>query len=147
MAEATPDTERAVEDHMEMWNEREYASVSDVVSDSYVESNPVAPGGEIRGPDGLEEWMREITAAFPDIEGEILDLLAADETAMAELQFSMTHEGEFGELPPTGRAVEFRAMATFLVEDGEITELRNYFDSQALFEQLGVADEERREAE
>lgn len=147
MAHATPDAERAVRAHNEIWNEQDYAQIPDVVSESYIEYNPAAPEGEIRGPDGLEEWMRGITTAFPDIQAELLDAIADEETVMAEVRFTMTHEGEFNGVPPTGREVEFQAMAKFRVEDGNIIELRNYFDPQELFDQLGVTPESAEEQE
>lgn len=137
MTRSTPDAVRA---HNEIWNERDYAKIPDVISESYVEYNPIVPGGELRGHDGLEKWLREVTAAFPDLQAEILDLVAGDGTAMSEVRFAMTHEGEFRGIEPTGRDVEFRGMATFRVEDGKVTELRNYFDPGELFERLGVAD-------
>lgn len=141
MAQATPDAEAIARAHSRLWNDQAYSEIPDVISESYVETNPAAPEGEIRGPEGLEAWMREVTTAFPDVQVEILDLLAGDETVMMEIEFTMTHEGEFNGIPPTDRTVEFRAMGRAVVSDGKMQELRNYFDPQELFDQLGIANE------
>ena len=140
MAEVTSDAERTVRAHAEMWNDQDPSKIPDVVSESYVEYNPAAPEGEIRGRDGLAEWMDEITSAFPDFEAELLDVVADEETVVAEVAFRMTHEGEFDGIPPTGREITFRGMGKFRVEDGTVQELRNYFDTQTFFDQLGVAE-------
>lgn len=142
MAQATPDAESVVRTHAEMWNEQDFSEVPNVVSETYVEYNPAVPEGEIHGPDEFEAWTRQITSAFPDFRVTIVDLLAGEELVMAELEFTMTHEGEFNDIPPTGEEVTFRAMGKFLVDDGEVQELHNYFDSGELFEQLGVTQGE-----
>lgn len=140
MVQTTSDAEQVVRDYTEMWSERDYSRISRVVSDSFVHRTPGAPDGEVRGRDGLEAFMREIEMAFPDFEVSIIDMLATDETVMTENEFTMTHEGEFNGIPPTGREVEFRSMATCRVTDGELTELREYLDMQGILEQLGAVD-------
>lgn len=125
-----------------MWNGQDLARIPDVISETYTEYNPVAPGGEVRGRDGFEEWMETITASFSDFEADITEVIADEETAMAEIAFSMTHTGEFNGIPPTDREVEFRGVGKFRVENGKVEELRNYFDSRTLLEQLGATDTE-----
>lgn len=140
MAEAQQDVEQVVRAHAEMWNEQDTGKLQEVISETYTEYNPVVPGGKIQGADAFEEWFQEITSAFPDFQAELLEVLTDGTTAMVELHFTMTHEGEFNGIPPTGRTVEFDAMGKFLIEDGRVQELHNYFDTQELFEQLGVTD-------
>jgi predicted ester cyclase len=55
---------------------------------------------------------------------------------MYDATLTMTHEGEFDGIPPTGREVEVREMAKYHVADGKIQEYRVCFDQQAVFEQL-----------
>lgn len=143
MTQATPDAESVVRTHAEMWNERDYSKVPDVISETYVEYNPAMPEGEIRGPDELEGWMRQITSAFPDFRATVVDLLAGEDVVMTELEFAMTHEGEFNGISPTGREVTFRAMGRYLVDEGRVQELHNHFDPGELFEQLGVSQGEK----
>lgn len=140
MAESTSELEQVVQAHAEMWNEQDEGRIPEVISESYVEYNPVVPGGEIRGADGFRSWFREITSAFPDFEAEILDLLAGGETAMAEVRFTMTHEGDFGGIPATGQSIELRGMGKFHIADGRVQELHNYLDARELFEQLDIPD-------
>lgn len=145
MVRATTAAEEVVRDYTEIWSEKDYSRISEVVSDSFVHVTPGAPDGEVRGPDGVEAFMGEIETAFPDFEVTIINMLADDKTVMTENEFTMTHQGEFNGIPPTGREVEFRSMANCRIADGELQELREYLDMQQVFEQLGVTDEETRE--
>lgn len=144
MAQATRDAEEVVRAHAEMWNEQDYARIPELLSETYSEHNPFVPEGVIRGRESFETWMRRITEAFPDFRVDVQDVLVDEETAMAELEFAMTHEGEFEGIPPTGNEVTFRGMGAFVVADGTVEELRNYLDTRQVFEQLGVTDGETR---
>lgn len=140
MATARPDAEQLAREYVKTINERDYSRLSDLVSESFVLHDPAADD-ELRGPDSLEEFMRGIVAGFPDFHVSIGDLLVGAETAMYEATMTMTHEGEFHEIPPTGEAVEVREMAKLAVEDGAIREHRVYFDRQEILEQLGLEEE------
>lgn len=141
MAQEPREAERLARDYAELWNEQDYSKIPEVVSESFVHATPGAPDGEARGPDGVEAFMREITSAFPDFEVEIVDMLSDEKTVMTENRFTMTHEGEFDGIPPTGREVEFRSMGKFRVADGKLQELREYANVQEIYEQLGVTEE------
>lgn len=148
MAQATSETEQLVTDYVEIWNEQEYSKIPDLVSESFVMYDPAAPAegvpgpeGEVHGPDGLEAFIRGVTDGFPDFEVTILDLLSGDGIVMYEARVTMTHEGEFDGIPPTGRTVDLREMAKFRIEDGAVEEHRVYFDQQDVFDQLGLTEE------
>lgn len=148
MAEATPEPERIVNAYVDMWNERDYARIPDLVAESFVMYDAAAPAegvagpeGEVHGRDGLEAFMRGVAAGFPDFELTILDTVSRDDLVMYEAEIAMTHEGEFDGIPPTGRTVEMREMSKCRVEDGVVREHRVYFDQQEVFEQLGLADD------
>lgn len=132
------DAEAVVRDYIEMWNDRAYGRLPSIVSDSYVLVDPAAPGGEARGADGAEAWLREIVEGFPDFEIEILDSLADDTTAMVELRYTGTHQGDFQGVPPTGRSVDLRGMERHRVDSGVLQETRVYLDDRELQRQLGL---------
>lgn len=132
------DQEQLLSEYNDVWNERDYSRIPDVVSESF--TGTVA-GDEYHGYDGLEKWIEETTSAFPDFEVEPLEVVANEETVMAEVTFTMTHEGEYNGISPTGETVEVQAMGKVRVEDGNITEHRVYFDRQEVAEELGAVDD------
>lgn len=141
MAQTTPDAERLVKEYTDLWTEKDYSRIPEVVAESFVHETPGAPGSEVRGRDGLEAFMREMESAFPDFEVTILESVAEGDTVMTENEFEMTHEGEFTGIPATGRTVEFRSMAVCRVGDGELEEVREYLDMHGIYERLGAADD------
>jgi steroid delta-isomerase-like uncharacterized protein len=141
MIEATTESERLALALVDVWNERRYSKIPDVVSDSFVMYDPAAPGGEVRGPDGLEAFIHGVVTGFPDFHVSVTELLSSDELVMYEATITMTHEGEFEGVPPTGRTVEFDEMSTVRIGDGEIDEHRTYFDQQSVRERLGLTSE------
>lgn len=147
MAEATKESAQLAQDYTEMWNEREYSKIPDLVAESFVVHNAALPEGEARGHDGLEEWIRTVTSGFPDFHVDIRNLLANEEMVMVEVTYTMTHEGEFVGVEPTGREVELPGMAKLLTEGGRVTEHWDYVDRQDLFEQLGVTEGQRKDGE
>lgn len=138
MSEELHESEQIVREYTELWNDRDYSRIPDLVSESFT---AILPDREFHGHDGLEEWIDEVTSAFPDLEAEPLATVAAGETVMGEAVISGTHEGEFRGIPPTGEEVEMRLASKFRVEDDELVEQRQYIDRQELAEQLGVADD------
>lgn len=140
MAQATTESEQLVKGYVEAWNEQDYSAIPELVSESVVVQNPTAPDGVVHGRDELEAFMRGVVAGFPDFHVTILDLLADDDRVMYEAELTMTHDGEFEGIPPTGREVEIREMANCHVADGRIQEYRVYFDQQEVFEQLGLSE-------
>lgn len=141
MPEDTKEAEELVNAYVDVWNEQEYSKIPDLVSESFVMHGPAAPEGGVHGPEGLEEFVREMVTGFPDFQVTILDELCGEDLVMCEADVTGTHEGEFDGVPPTGREIEFRAMEKFRVADGNVQEHRVYFDQQELVEQLGLTDD------
>lgn len=130
--------ERVARDFITAVNDRDYAALSDVLSESMTWIDPSIPAGEVHGSDGFETMLREIVVGFPDFHIEILDIVADGNIVMAELLYTGTHEGEFFGLPPTGRAIEFQGMEKYQIESGKLERGRVYISDAELKEQLGL---------
>lgn len=141
MAESASEPERLAQEYAELWTEQDFSRISEVVPESFVHRSPGAPGGEVQGPDGVEEFMRQITSAFPDFQAEIVDSISSEDKAAVETKFTMTHEGEFLGIPPTGREIEFQSLAKVQTAGGELQEFREYANVQELLDKLGAMDD------
>lgn len=147
MSHTATTAEQLVSEYVTVWNERAYQHIPEIVSESFVMYDPAAPEagipgprGEAHGRDGLERFIRGVVAGFPDFHVTVLDTLSRDDLVMYEAEISMTHEGEFDGLPPTGRTATFRLMSTFAIEADRIKAHRVYFDLGGVLAQLGLAD-------
>jgi steroid delta-isomerase-like uncharacterized protein len=86
----------------------------------------------------MKHWL-EFDRAFPDQQDEILAFHHADETVLVEAISRGTHLGPLRGLPPTGRKFELQFACIFVFEGERLVCERVYFDTNTIFEQLGVA--------
>lgn len=146
MTQEPSETEQLARDYLTIWNERAYADIPAVVSPTFVMYDPTAPAdpvpgpkGEVHGPGGLETFMQGVVAGFPDFRVTVGALLAAEDVAMYDGRLTMTHEGPFFGIPPTGRRAEVRYMGLVRVADGEVVEHRVYPPMLDIAAQLGFS--------
>jgi len=134
----TDDVEAIVSEYRNAWGDRAYDAVPDLVAPSFVMYDPVAPGGAVRGPDGLVSFMRSLQAGFPDLASTMHASLSSGDLLLCETSVTGTHEGAFGGHDSTGRRFEVRALEKFRAADGRLLEHRVCFDPATFREQLGL---------
>lgn len=100
----------------------------------------VARGRVFRGPQGYRERLDAWMAAVPDLDFDVVDLVATEDRVAAEVVGMGTHSGWWEEsgraLPPTGNAVRI-AFCEFMRVDGrKVLASRVYFDRGEWVSQL-----------
>ncbi|WP_284010510.1 ester cyclase [Haloarcula pelagica] len=139
------DPEATARAYVDMWNDREYAAIPQLVADTFVMYDPAAPAkgvagpkGEVHGRDGLRQFMEVISTAFPDFEITVLDMVSGEDIVMYEVRLTMTHDGPLGGLPPTGREVQIRGVSILHLDAGIIREHRFHTNMNEVAPQLGL---------
>jgi len=98
------------------------------------------PGfGDIHGLDGFKyEVLKPFYTSFPDyyVENEIE--VADEEWVAATGILTGTHQGEWLDIPPTGKPVTMRYSDFWLVRDGKLAENWVMVDHLGVLQQLGV---------
>lgn len=79
-------------------------------------------GQEIVGPDEFLAFHRELLAAMPDLNLEVLRVLADDQQVCIHWQVTGKHTGRGFGLEPTEKDVPFSGMSWFIVKNGRIVE-------------------------
>ncbi len=76
----------------------------------------------LRAPDGLREWFANTFRALPDLEIEVLELIAAEQKAAVHWQMSGTFDGEarFEGMLAIGARLELSGCDLISVSDGKI---------------------------
>jgi predicted ester cyclase len=104
-----------------------------------------APAGsspaEVRGPDGLKQWISGITATFTDYSFTTAVGPLVDGTMLAgRWVFRATYQGGMPGASPAavGKAIEYAGMDMLRVSDGKIVEYWLCADILQLLQQLGV---------
>jgi predicted ester cyclase len=133
MAEA----KQVVEWHVDAFNARE------ADADPWAEDAEfVAPGVSMRGRDEVLAFLGVFWEAFPDGRLELSRVFGEGTVAAAEGRFIGTHRGVFrtptGEVPATGRLVDFRWMSAYEARGEELASEHLFFDQVELRTQLGL---------
>jgi len=103
----------------------------------------IVPGEVLRGRKALQKHTESMLRAFPDLKIEFLTVLPSGNHIVFEQLVSGTNTGPLstpeGEIPPTGKKVEFKAVWIGRISpEGLIEEDRTYFDSADFMRQLGL---------
>ncbi len=132
-----------------LWTERQFDRILSEMIDEDVEWTTVPFGETFRGREGFRQFMQGWADAFPDGRAEDTHVYVGEDFAVTEFVGRGTHEGPLrgpeGEIPPTGRRVEFELCEVYQIRDGKIVSARTYFDAAGLMSQLGVLPEIGRE--
>ncbi|MFP8952568.1 ester cyclase [Natrialbaceae archaeon A-arb3/5] len=137
MPDTVDDTKKLVREYKTMWNERDYEAIPELVTESFELHEPAIPEGK-HGYDGMEEFLEVIIDSFPDFEVTPTEILVDGDTVMAETEYSLTQEGEFNGIPPTGNTAEMTTMEKIVLEDGKVKENYIYYDQFEFMGELGV---------
>ena len=79
------------------------------------------------------------TAAFPDLEATVDEMIAEGEKVMVRWTQSATHTNKFMGIAPTGKRVTFSGINIFRVADGKILEDTPHWDFSVILKQLQAA--------
>ena len=87
----------------------------------------------------LEQFVRMVLTAFPDLTVRVLRRIAAETFLIAEWEIGGTHLGEFMGVAPTGEYAIVRGCdVTEFAPDGSIRSNHVYWDSATVARQIGV---------
>lgn len=113
--------------------------LDEILADDFYDHDPapdVTPDRE-----GLKKFFRSMHAAFPDLQTEVIEMVAADDKVGIRYRVRGTHKGEFMGHPPTGRTFDVAAMQIARFEDGKVKERWGLTDQLGMLEQLGIRNE------
>jgi steroid delta-isomerase-like uncharacterized protein len=102
----------------------------------------IATRRRVTSADELVTINKGWKSAFPDAKGTVKSFYAANDCAIAEVEWEGTHkgalEGPFGALRASNKRVRLPAVLIHKVKDGKIVEVRHYFDLFGMLQMLGV---------
>lgn len=85
-----------------------------------------------------KELWQTFNAAFPDLTHTIDEFIAEEDMVVAREILRGTHKGEFMGIAPTGKKVEFSAIAIYRFSNGKFAEFWADADLLGLYQQLGM---------
>jgi steroid delta-isomerase-like uncharacterized protein len=125
----------------EAYNGHNPEAVADLLSDNFVRHNVAYPQqDQAPGNDDDAARVQGWLTAFPDLHIAVEKLIAADDTVVAWLIWSGTHEGPLPhwDAPVTGQAMERESITIYRVACGQIAENWIVQDNLTMLRQLGI---------
>jgi steroid delta-isomerase-like uncharacterized protein len=96
----------------------------------------------LEGQDAIIDANRGWKEAFPDAEGRVERAMADNGTVTLEITWEGTQTGPLhmptGDIPPSSKHVEVKAVEVFEIEGDRIREAHHYFDMMGLLQQVGA---------
>lgn len=97
-------------DRPEVWN--------DIMAEDFIIHHRLVEPGRA----GYTAALGLLRAGFPDLNVEVLDVVAENDRVVVRYIESGTHTGDFMDLPPTGRSYDRHGFALYRVADGRLAE-------------------------
>jgi predicted ester cyclase len=128
-----------VETMMKAVDARDYAAIEDLLTE---DCEFAAPGFQGTGRASVVTFMRPFLDAFPDLTHELEGFVDGDDSVAFELHIRGTHTAPMaspqGEIPPTGKRVDFWSCDMVRLRDGRYASYHVYFDQLDFMGQLGL---------
>lgn len=120
----------------EVLNQHRIDAAGDYFWDDMIEQAPFP--GQGPGLAGLQDVLRRLRVAFPDMHWTIEEQLVDGDRVLTRFKWQGTHRGEFLGIPATDRPATVWGMVIDRVHQGKIKETRIIMDMLGLMMQLGV---------
>lgn len=121
--------------YLNAFNDRDEATLADLLSEDVVEHGIHTT---LRGVDDVLEFLRSHFDVFPDYSGTTEAIVAEGDTVTVRYSVGGTHSGEYRDVEPTQKTVEWTGIAMYRIEDGRIAEIWIEENRLDLLEQLEV---------
>lgn len=120
----------------EVISEGDIDGAAQFVCEDVVEQVPMP--GQGPGLKGLQDILRGMRAAFPDLDFSIQEQIAEGDKVASRFEWTGTHQGEFLGVPATGKPVRVWGVVIDRLEKGRIKDTRILMDIFGLMMQLGA---------
>ena len=127
----------------EVLSKGELAVADEILAPDLEFHGPNYWGEAIRGREAFKGFVTYLRSAFPDIRFQVGLEIGDDNWTATSFRFVATHRGEWMGIAPTGRPIDLPGLDLFRVERGRIQEIRVFYDTLGLLQQLGVVEAPR----
>jgi steroid delta-isomerase-like uncharacterized protein len=123
----------------EVWNQGRDGAIDELLSPDGIGFGLAEPGTEVRGPEQLRPFVRNLRDAFPDLHIAVEDMVAEGDRVALRFRVTGTHQGNGLGFPATHRNIEVTGMTIIQFANGKLLHGWNNWDQLGMMEQLGVA--------
>ena len=127
---------------LEAWNAHDINRALTFYSPEY-EGEDVAQALLQRGLAGVRQTTMTYLSAFPDLHFTCNEVIVEGKRVVVVWTAQATHHGKWMNIPATGRRVEFRGVASLLVEANQVRRGCYIWDTAGLLRAIGLLPELR----
>lgn len=133
---APPDLKSLVIEYIErVWNRGESAALDELTTPAFTyQLGDQAPRDRL----GMQQFIAATRSGFPDWRVEVLATVGEHDTVVVRWAGTVTHQGVFHGLPPTGRRVRVSGINMYRIADGRIAQEWEQMDALGMLSQLGA---------
>lgn len=128
----TEQKKELVSKFIELMTSYQSEKFKDVVSESYIQHNPMVKQGLV----GIMEGAKWFESVFPDITATIDDIVVEGDKVVARVTWTGTHKGEFFGIAATNKKVTWTGTDWWRIENGKLAEHWDVVDWSSLMQQL-----------
>lgn len=135
---STEENKRLVQRYVaEVANRHELAVIEELIAATYTHHGDNGKTQEVRGPICVQQNVAATTAAFPDANWAIDDMIAEGDKVVYRWTATGTHQGKFLGVAATGKPIKITGVTIFRIENGKIAERWGSADLLGLLQQTG----------
>ncbi len=114
-------------------------TLEDALAEVYAEDIVLhEPDEDVRGVEGLKQFVCMIRSAIPDLRITLEDDIAEGDKVVSRWRAQGTHQGELMGIAPTDNQVTITGITIHRIEEGKIVEEWENWDALGMMQQLGA---------
>jgi len=120
----------------EVFNERKLEQIDKIFTEDYIYHG--AAGQDVRGREGLKQFLTVYFNAFPDLHAEVEDIFGEGDKILSRAMCRGIHKGNLMGMPPTGKQVAIRVICADRLSGQRVAESFELPDLFGMMQQLGA---------
>ena len=123
-----------------IFNAHDFSRMDEVCDESIVYRT--STGLRFEGLDAYREVMTQLHQGFPDFEYSLEQMVGEGDWIHWTYRYRGTHQGEFMDLPASGRKADYVVASVCRFDDGKLVDELDFYDGLTFLKQLGILSEE-----
>jgi steroid delta-isomerase-like uncharacterized protein len=130
----------------EMFNTGNTDGIENIVADDFVDHQK-DPSITSTGIQMVKDMLTLYRTSMPDLKQEVLHMATVGDRTYIHLRMTGTNTGAWGDMPPTGKAMDVLGVDIIRFANGKAAEHWGYVEEMKMMQQLGLMPEPGAEAQ
>lgn len=127
-----PSGKALLEAYVSAWNRRDFVALDKLLAPDALHEDMARPSRDL-GPAQINQSIRTTIETQPDLNWHLTSVVDGGSVVAAEWVWSGTFTGDSPVTPVAPRRISGRGVSVFVVENGRIKRLSDYYDFDSIF--------------